>query len=76
MQRILKVNNKEAFVEKSIINSDICVGTCTSALTVQCFWLKRPIIQMFKNKLVDSFKNSMSANTEKELEFILNCASL
>ena len=66
------VNDNEAFVEKSIINSDICVGTCSSALTVQCFWLKRPIIQMFKNKLVDSFKNSMSANTEKELEFILN----
>ena len=27
---------------------------------------------MFKNKLVDQFENSMSANTEKELEFILN----
>ena len=66
------VDNKEIFIEKSIINSDICVGTCSSALTKQAFWMKKPIIQLFRQKLYgDQFKSAMAANSEKELDLIL-----
>ena len=65
------INSNELFVEKSIIESDICVGTCSSALTKQALWYRKPIIQLFKKRLFDQVKNSMSANTSHELNLVL-----
>lgn len=63
-------DTKELFVEKFIIDSDICIGTCTSALTKQAYWLNTPTIQLFKNNIIDQFGPAVSANNEKELEFV------
>ena len=65
------VESTELFVEKSIIESDICVGTCSSALTKQALWYKKPIIQIFKKHLFDQVENSMSANSIHELDLVL-----
>ena len=46
-------DERELFIEKFIINSDVCIGTCTSALTKQAFWLNKPTIQFFKDQMVD-----------------------
>ena len=66
------VNDDEVFIEKSIINSDICVGTCSSAFTKQTLWLNKPTIQLFRNKMYfDQSLISDKADNERELDLLL-----
>ena len=66
------VNDKEIFIEKSINEADICIGTCSSALSKQAVWMKKPVIQLFKDKLfMYKIKSALTADNEKDLELIL-----
>ena len=66
------VNDKEIFIEKSINEADICIGTCSSALSKQAVWMKKPVIQLFKDKLfMYKIKSASTADNEKDLELIL-----
>ena len=66
------VDDKENFIEKSINEADICIGTCSSALSKQAVWMKKPVIQLFKDKLfMYKIKSTLTADNEKDLELIL-----
>jgi len=66
------VDDKEPFLEKSIINSDICVGTCSSGLTKQTLWLNKPSIQLLRNKIYfDACLSPYKADNERELDLLL-----
>ena len=66
------INKKEIFIEKSIKEADICIGTCSSALSKQAVWMNKPVIQLFKDKLfMYKIKSTLTADNEKDLELIL-----
>jgi hypothetical protein len=76
IKKINIVNNKELFLEKSIINSDICVGTSSSGLTKQTFWLNKPSIQLLRNKIFfDKSVSPYKADNENELNILLKKVS-
>ena len=65
------IRNNKDLIEDNIIDADLCIGTCSSGLTKQAVWLNKPIIQIFRDELVQYQLNfSINVKNEGELEKI------
>ena len=76
LKKIIKKENitKTKYIEKLILDSDLCIGTNSTALVRQSINLKRPIIQLFADKhYMYDFSDEIfgSSNKKKIKEFLL-----
>ena len=69
-----KYLKKSHLVEKLIQESDLCIGTVSTALLRQAINLNKPIIQLYANQIYlwDTSKILNSVNNEKQIIFLID----